>query len=165
MSDLAAHAVLEGAGGDGEAEVVFHVAHTVGAAVVEILVGALGFDDEGRGLGAVELAVALGVADVEEEFGVALHVQVAAAEVGELHGALGPVAVHHAHRNVRADDEVLHMAGVDVGADLEETGFPRFAFPAVRGVGVDGEDLSLSQIFTSIRKSSAHMAAVPGWIS
>ena len=56
------------------------------------------FHDERRGGGAVELAVARRVADLDEQFRVALHVDIAAAEIGKLHGAAGPRGLHGAER-------------------------------------------------------------------
>ena len=76
---------------------------------------------------------------MEKEFRVALHVQVSGCEVGELHRAFGPVGFHGAERESRTDDEVFDVAGVDAVADLEESVFPCFSFPAVGRVGIDGE--------------------------
>ena len=52
-----------------------------------------------------------------------------------------PVTVHAPQRHAGADDEVLHVAGVNAVAHggVGEARFPVFAFPAVRRVGVDAE--------------------------
>src|SRR5207253_1758115 len=60
-------------------------------------------------------------------------------DIAELHGALLPVGLGHAQRNVFADDEIFNVAIVNARADFEETGFPIFTFPAVAGVGIDTE--------------------------
>ena len=91
---LRAHSVFKRAASCWPLEVVSNVGDTVSAGVVEILVGTFCFDNERRGLCAGEFAVALRVADVEEELCVALHVQITGCEVGKLHGALGPVGFH-----------------------------------------------------------------------
>lgn len=101
--------------------------------------GGLGLDHERRGFVAVQLAVTVLVADREQQLDVALHVQVARAEVCELHGALRPARLHRAEREAGPDDEVLHVGGVNVFADLEEAALPRLALPAVARVGVDRE--------------------------
>ena len=52
-----------------------------------------------------------------------------------------PVTVHAPQRYAGADDEVLHVAGVNAVAHggVGEACFPVLAFPAVRRVGVDAE--------------------------
>lgn len=118
---------------------VADVGDAVGAGGVEVAEGAFGFDDQGCGFGFHDLAIAPGVADVNQQLGVAGQVKVAGGKVGELHGAVGPVGGHFAHGNILADDVVFYVAGVNAVGDFAETGFPIFAFPAVGRIGVDGE--------------------------
>src|SRR5206468_9154868 len=131
-SALRSHALFEGARGDGEAEVVTHEGDPVRAGGVEIAKRALRLDDERGGLGARDLAVTLWVTDVDQHLHVAGKVQIAAGQVGELHGAIRPARGHLAQREARANDEVLHMTRINALADFAEARLPIFAFPAVR---------------------------------
>ncbi len=104
--------------------------------------GTLGLDHErGGGPATHQLPVAGRVPDLNQQFRVALHVDVARGQVHELHGAVGPVAIHHAERHARTDNEVLDVGGIDAGTHLEETRFPALTFPAMAGVGIHPEAL------------------------
>lgn len=136
---LCTHAVLEAAASGRPLEVGIYVSNAICGAVVEILVRALGFDDERRGGALHQAAVALRVADVDEQFGISLHIDVAAAEVGELHRALRPIRLHDAEREARANDEVLDVSSPHSRADFQESLFPRFPLPAMRRIGIHAE--------------------------
>src|SRR6266540_6702789 len=138
---LRSHAFLERPGGQGKTEVVAHIGDAIGAGGVEIAVGALGFDDERCGLCAHDFAVTLRIADVDEHFGVAWQVQVAAGQIGELHRTVRPVGRHIAQWNARSNHEILHVAGVNAVGHLAEARLPILAFPAVRRIRVHSHHL------------------------
>ena len=108
---------------------------------VRIAIVALSLSDERGSLGAHNFGVAGGVADVDQHFDVAHHVEVAAAKVGELHCAVAPVAVHSTQRHVRSHHKVFHVARIHAIAHggVGESCFPIFTFPAVGGIGIHGE--------------------------
>src|SRR5713101_4862055 len=88
---LSAHPFFKRSRRNREAEAVADEFHSVRAGGVQFAVRALGLDDEGSGLRSHHLAIALWVAKVDQQFDVARHVQIAAGDIDELHGALRPV--------------------------------------------------------------------------
>lgn len=115
------------------------VSNSVGAACVELAVGAFCFDDQRGTIGSHDLAVASRVADVHQHFHVTQHVEVPGRDIDKLHGSSLPGRFHFAERHSGTDHVVFDVAGVDPFSDLTEAGFPVFAFPTMGGIGVDGE--------------------------
>ena len=152
--DLRSHAVFKRAGGSGVAKVITHIGDAVGTGVVEILPSAFGFNDERSSGPLHDLAVASRIADLDEQFGVALHVDFAGWEIDELHRAFLPSAFHHAEREAGADDEVLDVGGIDTESYFQKTAFPAFPFPAMRWGGVDRE------AFVAIADRDEHVEVV-----
>src|SRR5438270_11231160 len=72
---LRAHAFLEGSTGGGPLQVIADKGDAVGAGEIEVFVRAFGFDDERRGRPSHEPAITLRIADLEEQVGLALHVE------------------------------------------------------------------------------------------
>src|SRR3954462_785123 len=132
------------------------VGDAVGAGGVEIAVGAFGFDDQRGGFALVELAIALWIADVDQQFDITNHVQVAARDVAKLHGAFLPIGFGFAQGNIFVDDEILYVAAVNARADFEEARFPIFAFPAVARVGIHAE------AFVAVARIDEHEEIIGG---
>ena len=94
---------------------------------------------------------------MDQQFDVAPHVQVAGREVGELHRALLPAGFHLPQRHPRPDDKILYVAGVNAGADLQESRLPAFALPAVRRIGIDGKGfVSVTDVHERVEVVGAH---------
>src|SRR2546430_8036697 len=135
------HAFLEGTGRERETKTVAHVSNAVGAGGVEIAESALGFDNQRCGFPAHDFAVALRIADVNQQLDVARQVQVAGWQIGELHRALLPARLQLAQRHAGANDEILHVAGVNARGDFQEARLPALPLPSVGWGGLEGERL------------------------
>src|SRR5204863_535856 len=95
------HAFLERTRRQRETKIVPHILDAVGTGRVEVAVGALRLDNQRRGFPAHHFAITLRIANVDQQFDVAPHVQVAGREVGELHRAL-IVEAESAYRDLDA---------------------------------------------------------------
>src|SRR6266545_658632 len=151
------HAFLEGTGGQWETEMVPHILDAVGAGEIEVAVGALGLDDQRRGLPAHDFAVTLRIADVNQQLDVTRHVQIARRQVGELHRPLLPARLHPAQRHTGADHEIVHVTGINAGSDVQKTRLPVFPFPAVRRIGIDSESrVAVANFHEQVEVVGAH---------
>ena len=130
-SELSAHAFFETSGGSGPAKIVGHISNAGSARVIEVFVGGFGFDNQRCARGSVVLAVTVLITDMEQQFDVALHIQVTAGQVGKLHGSTRPRGFHCAQRESRTNDKIFDVSGGYVFPDFQESGFPGFTFPAV----------------------------------
>ena len=142
---LCSHAVFKRTGSEREAEIVAHIDDTVGPCGVEIAIGAFGFHHQRSGRALHDFTIALWVTGLDQQFGIANHVQVAAWEISELHRAFLPVVFHRAHGHARTDDKVFHVGGVDAISHFQETGLKGLAFPAVGRVSVNTKTFEMRQ--------------------
>ena len=157
-----AHAFLVRATCYFEATNVPHEADTVTANLVQRGEGALGLDHEWCGLSSVQFAVALGVADPEHLLGVPYEADVTPIELRELHGAVLPVGLHGTERVTRSDVVVLHMASVDVVADLVEPILPCLSLPAVGWVCIYAKALVHAAQVNHVQEVAATHRGCPG---